>query len=60
MLAAIHYYKFCDFYALEECESMARAKTLLLLSGYLPHDKVHNVWRKDDENTAVIVPIDEF
>jgi hypothetical protein len=60
MLAAIHYYKHCDFYEVEECESMTRAKTLLLLAGYLPQETTANVWRKDDESTAIILPIDEY
>lgn len=59
MLAAIHYYKDCDFYDMEVVESITKAKTKLLLAGYLPADEHPMVWRKTDEDTALIVPYDE-
>lgn len=56
MLAVINYYDHCDFYDLEECESVARAKTILLLDGYLPSDEHPYVWRKGYAKTALIIP----
>lgn len=58
VLAVINYYEFCNLIDIEECESVVKAKTLLLLAGYLPHDKHPYVWRKDYDKTALIVPID--
>lgn len=60
MLAVINYYDHCDFYDLEECESVAKAKTKLLLEGYLPDDKHPFVWRKDNDKTALIIPVDDL
>ena len=60
MLAAIHWYEYCNLKEVELCESIVKAKTRLLLAGYLPHDEHPMVWRKTDEITALIVPYDEF
>lgn len=60
MLAAIYWYENCNLRGMELCESAAKAKTQLLLAGYLPDDKHPRVWRKTDEITALIVPYDEF
>lgn len=58
MLAVINYYEFCNLVDLEECESIAKAKTLLLLAGYMPTDAHPYVWRKTDDQTALIIPVD--
>ena len=60
MLAVINYYDHCNFYDLEECESVAKAKTILLLAGYLPDDKHPFVWSKGYDKTALIIPVDDF
>lgn len=60
MLAVINYYDHCNFYDIEECESIARAKTVLLLAGYLPVDNHPYAWRKDYDKTALIIPVDDL
>lgn len=57
MLAIINYYESCNLVDIEECESVVRAKTLLLLAGYMPVDTHPYAWRKDHDETALIVPV---
>lgn len=58
MLAVINYYEYCNLYDIEECESISKAKTILLLAGYLPVDKHPYAWRKGHDQTALIIPVD--
>lgn len=57
MLAVINYYEHCNLVDLEEVSSVAKAKTILLLAGYMPVDKHPYAWRQSDVKTALIVPV---
>jgi hypothetical protein len=57
MLAVINYYKSCNLVGIEECESVVKAKTLLLLAGYMPVDTHPYAWRKGYDETALIIPV---
>jgi hypothetical protein len=59
MLAVINYYESCNLVDIEECESIVRAKTLLLLAGYMPIDAHPYTWRKGYDETALIIPVSD-